>query len=422
MTLNKQDNIYYRLGLAVIVIASFALYLIHSAENGFSVAYYDDSGSFFIASDVILRGEIDFLRTPLYPLICHFAAWLSAPHALRIISIMQEAVFLCSIVAIYFAITTLKISRRTALIITAAYALCPILYLYSNLIFSESLSISFVSFLLCTLAKTLFGKHKLSMGIATILLMLIMIMLKPFFICFTPGVAIVLGYSLYRNWQNRRFVYSLSVTAALATSAIAGYYYVYYKTYGKLAMSCVYELNRDVAMYDYGMIKYAEGINYYIYTSPTDRNGDVLTIAEAWMWQPTDGFCAKCDKTYEENKTRYIKNKILDFHKSFYLSYASAKFNTPCLYYTTRLFKILFHQIYLFVIVFALLEAYVAIRQRKNIIFSFVTTSFVAATIFTSIWGAYGDYTRLMIPMMPCLYVMFAIFISRFNFSLSSQA
>ena len=53
MMLNKQDNIYYRLGLAVIVIASFALYLIHSAKNGFSVAYYDESGSFSIDSDAI---------------------------------------------------------------------------------------------------------------------------------------------------------------------------------------------------------------------------------------------------------------------------------------------------------------------------------------------------------------------------------
>ena len=86
------ENAKRALPVSTIVIASLLFYIYLSALNGFKIGFFDDSGSYFLAADVFMRGEIDFLRTPLYPLICRFAAWLSAPNAFTIIAVMQEAV------------------------------------------------------------------------------------------------------------------------------------------------------------------------------------------------------------------------------------------------------------------------------------------------------------------------------------------
>ena len=293
------------LPVSTIVIASLLFYIYLSALNGFKIGFFDDSGSYFLAADVFMRGEIDFLRTPLYPLICRFAAWLSAPNAFTIIAVMQEAVFLCSIVAIFNAIATLGISRRIALFITSAYALCPVLFLYSNLIFTESLAISFSAFFVCTIANTLFGKHQLAAAVTMPPLLFLMIMLRPFFVCFIPVAAIVLLYSLYVNRHNIRHAVAIASASACVAFALLGYCSWYYSTFGKFAFSCVYELNRCNSLYYSNFMDSVEGLTYYSYTSQPDINGDSISINLAWRWKPSDSYRKECEKVYEQQSALY---------------------------------------------------------------------------------------------------------------------
>lgn len=409
------------LPVLTIVIASLLLYIYLSALNGFKIGFYDDSGSYFLAADVFMRGEIDFLRTPLYPLICRFAAWLSAPNAFTIIAIMQEAVFLCSIIAIYITISTLGISQRIALFITSAYALCPVLFLYSNLVLTESLAISFSAFFACAIANTLFGRHQLAAAVATPPLLFLMIMLRPFFVCFIPVAAIVLLYSLYVNRHNIRHTIAITSSALTVTLALLGYCSWYYSTFGKFAFSCVYELNRCVYLDDKGLGMPKRGISYYNYTLPPDINGDSITINLAWRWKPSDNYRKECEKVYEQNKVRYIKNKVIDFHQTLYHVFFYANRHVPILYYFGKLIVVNLAQICMFILLFIAIEAlYVKQRSPLSIISGSMATICIA-TIFTSIWGAYTDYGRLMMPMMPCLFVMVAIFLSRFKVSTSKQ-
>lgn len=404
--------------LATIILASFVLYLLYSCRDNFAVYFYDDSGSFLLAADVFLKGEIDFLRTPVYPLLCRLAVWISAPNALRIISVFQEIIFLASIIAIFNALITLKISKNITFVVTTAYALCPILFLYSNIIFSESLAISCTSFLICTLSHVWRCKRATSMAITSITLLLLMIMLKPFFLCFSPGVAIIIIYSLIKNRHNHRHLSAIIVAGFIAVSALSAYCYAYYVSYGKFALSCVYELNRNLELYKWRLNDYPQGINYYIYHSPTDLNGDSISFTTAWKWQPTNEYREKCNSIYEKNKIRYIKNKIIDYHTSLYYNYTYTPKHIAILYYISRLIRVTVAQINIFLIVFLIIEFYLAIKYRRNIVFSFTLASFVAATIFTTIWGADEQYDRLMIPMAPCLFVMAAVLANRFRFSI----
>lgn len=405
------------LPVSTIVIASLLFYIYLSALNGYKIGFYDDSGSYFLAADVFMRGEIDFLRTPLYPLICRFAAWLSAPNAFTIIAVMQEAVFLCSIVAIFNAIATLGISRRIALFITSAYALCPVLFLYSNLIFTESLAISFSAFFVCTIANTLFGKHQLAAAVTMPPLLFLMIMLRPFFVCFIPVAAIVLLYSLYVNRHNIRHAVAIASASACVAFALLGYCSWYYSTFGKFAFSCVYELNRCNSLYYGDFMDSVEGLTYYSYTTQPDINGDSISINLAWRWKPSDNYRKECEKVYEQNKVRYMKNKVIDFHQALYHDFFYANRHIPILYYFGRLIVVNLAQICMFILLFIAIEA-LYIKQRSPLtIISGSLATICIATIFTSIWGAYADYGRLMMPMMPCLFVMAAIFLNRFTIS-----
>ena len=411
------ENAKRALPVSTIVIASLLFYIYLSALNGFKIGFFDDSGSYFLAADVFMRGEIDFLRTPLYPLICRFAAWLSAPNAFTIIAVMQEAVFLCSIVAIFNAIATLGISRRIALFITSAYALCPVLFLYSNLIFTESLAISFSAFFVCTIANTLFGKHQLAAAVTMPPLLFLMIMLRPFFVCFIPVAAIVLLYSLYVNRHNIRHAVAIASASACVAFALLGYCSWYYSTFGKFAFSCVYELNRCNSLYYGDFMDSVEGFTYYSYTSQPDINGDSISINLAWRWKPSDSYRKECEKVYEQNKVRYIKNKVIDFHQALYHDFFYANRHIPILYYFGRLIVVNLAQICMFILLFIAIEA-LYIKQRSPLtIISGSMATICIATIFTSIWGAYADYGRLMMPMMPCLFVMAAIFLNRFTIS-----
>ena len=411
------ENAKRALPVSTIVIASLLFYIWVSARNGYRIGFYDDSGSYFLAADVFMRGEIDFLRTPLYPLICRFAAWLSAPNAFTIIAVMQEAVFLCSIVAIFNAIATLGISRRIALFITSAYALCPVLFLYSNLIFTESLAISFSAFFVCTIANTLFGKHQLAAAVTMPPLLFLMIMLRPFFVCFIPVAAIVLLYSLYVNRHNIRHAVAIASASACVAFALLGYCSWYYSTFGKFAFSCVYELNRCNYLYYGDFMDSVEGLTYYSYTTQPDINGDSISINLAWRWKPSDSYRKECEKVYEQNKVRYIKNKVIDFHQALYHDFFYANRHIPILYYFGRLIVVNLAQICMFILLFIAIEA-LYIKQRSPLtIISGSMATICIATIFTSIWGAYADYGRLMMPMMPCLFVMAAIFLNRFTIS-----
>ena len=401
--------------LALTILASLALYLLYAAYDGFATYFYDDSGSFLIAGDVFLSGEIDYLRTPVYPLLCRLALWISAPHAMHIVSAFQEIVFLTSIAAIFYALIALDIRKSIIYVVTAAYALCPILFLYSRSILSESLAISCTAYLICTLSHVWRGIRPTTMAVASIALFLLMIMLKPFFLCFAPGVAIIIIYSLIKKRNDSRHIAAILVSGFLALAALSSYCYAYYAKYGKFALSCVYELNRDMTLYKCGITDYPQGINYYKYHSPTDINGDSISFSTAWKWQPTKEYLEKCNNIYESNKVRYIINKVIDYHYFLYYTYTYSPTHIATLYYTSRLIRVTVAQINIFLLAFLLIELYLAIKYRKNIVFSFALASFVAATIFTTIWGADEQYDRLMIPMAPCLFVMLALFANRFT-------
>ncbi|MGM9803631.1 MAG: hypothetical protein ACI308_05580 [Muribaculaceae bacterium] len=403
------------LPLLIIMAVSILLYLWFSYCHNFNIGFFDDSGSYFMAGEVFMRGEIDFFRTPVYPLICHFAAYLSANNALLLIVLLQECMFLVSIVAFYLCLSTFSIGKKTSLFATAIYAWCPIFFGYNNLIFTESLAISFSTLFLCAVAMLLTGKRPLAASISSILLMFVMVMLRPFFICFTPVLAIALISALIKYRSNKRLIVATCSTGIIAAAAVVAYCCAYQKAYNQFGFSSVYELNRNMAMASMGFCPDNHYICYYKYVSQPDINGNRYTAKIAWRWNPTEQYRERCNQIYEQNKTQYIKNKIFEFVYSLRMEYVSSITKSTWGYYISRHLNVSLAQICLFILLFTAIEL-LHFRWRNSIsIMSLCLVSLCIATIFTSIWGADCQYLRLMMPMTPCLFVMVAILLNRFT-------
>ena len=405
-----------RFVLSMIIIIGLALNVARMASTGFQIGVYDDSGSYFTSGDVFASGHIDHLRTPVYPLLCHFLASISAQHTYEIIVILQLLVYLSSALPMYYAVSRLTRRKRFAAVATALYTWSPMFGGYIHLIFTESFAISCTTYLIALLTAIVLGRHKIAATICTAIFIVFMIMLRPYFVCFVPAVALVMIYALIKSLHNRRYIIASIASIIGIASALGGYMAAYNRTYGSYSFSCVYELNRCLALKKLGLIPTIESLNYFGYATKGDINGDVIFMPESWVWQPSDQYRDMCEKIYNDNFVTYTKAKIFDFLYSF-VHFYTGEMNSQVL---ESLFHMRMSYFYVFAILFILLELYFLFWRKSCVIISAALALIFVGGVFTAIWGADSQFVRIMTPMMPCVFVMVPIFLSRFSISIDN--
>lgn len=130
-TMMKQDRIFW--GVAVLALT---LYNLTPSIEGFDIAYYISAG------DNLLRGRLDCLRTPTYPLILGLLKSLIGTRGMAIaVTILQSLAYLISVRCLLYLIRkTVKnnIVRWT----TAYYYVLVLAPALCNELATESLSIS----------------------------------------------------------------------------------------------------------------------------------------------------------------------------------------------------------------------------------------------------------------------------------------
>ena len=409
------------INIALILLTAMLWHLYIASTKDISIGVFDDSGSNFTAALNIINGNIDFLRTPLYPLICNLATWISATYAFKLIVALQMLFFIASVITTYYSALITTNSRKIAIFCTSLYTFCPIIFNYCYMIITESLAISLTSFFICAIAYTIKGKHKTIAGAAISIILFIMIMLRPFFVCFVPSAIIAIAYSIHKNKLNKKHIISLNSALCALFMGCIFYCSAYYNSYGKFSFSCVYELNRNMALHKMKLIDHYEGIDTLTYQSSPDINGNTLSINQSWAWNPSKKHLEECNKVYSENKIKYLKHKILEFISTSQTSYSVNFRENPFLYYISIATILYMDYIYLLILIFCVIELYLFIKKNQNIIFSFALFGIVSGTIFTSIWGAYEQYDRLMMPMIPALFSMLAITCGRLSFSIKNH-
>ena len=101
------------------------LYLAILLVNGFHIGTSPDSEGYFTAGAHLFGGDLDFFRTPVFPLICQSARAMCGPYAPYAISLLLFAAFLGSATVLYRTLSLLSESKGVRTAATALYACNP---------------------------------------------------------------------------------------------------------------------------------------------------------------------------------------------------------------------------------------------------------------------------------------------------------
>lgn len=148
-----------RHNLALLTRAAICIYIAEMLANGFRIGTSPDTASYYRVGARLFEGEIDFIRTPVMPAVCHTARLLLGEWNPYGISVFLFAIFLVS--AIYFYKTTTYITDKpqVRLISTALYACNPAVISWCiEDIGTESLALSGVVFLCFLTCKSIYTK------------------------------------------------------------------------------------------------------------------------------------------------------------------------------------------------------------------------------------------------------------------------
>lgn len=226
----KQNTVFW--GLAIVILL---LYDLTPRIDGFDTPYY------FMAGEQLWNGQIDCLRTPVYPLLLKlFSICFGEKGCIISITILQSIVYLLSIFSLR------NITRQVIDNSVTRYATC-LLYIicvapgWCNELMTESLSISgcvIIADFICRYANK--PSLRLSFGIAALTIFLFF--LRPSFI-FLLAIQPLVWIVLWIRKSHRTIqVVSLSLTILCSTLYI-GYCKAYEKEYGVFTSSISFICN-----------------------------------------------------------------------------------------------------------------------------------------------------------------------------------
>ena len=224
--IKSEEYKYLRIVYAVSFLFSIIMFLFGLKEVG-------DTASYYAAKDIILNGNFDHLRTPLYPI------FLAITQHRFITIFVQWLIFFVSIAFLYKTLENIKISSRLIFFIMIIYVCHPVFIYYQNQRIPEALCISFSSifaYYLVAFIKT----EKISYLWIFHTIILCLILLKPGFL-FLLIIPVML--LLYIFFAKKKFVLSSIMPFLLVLLLIGAYGFAIKKTYGVYSLSSVSDVN-----------------------------------------------------------------------------------------------------------------------------------------------------------------------------------
>lgn len=172
--------------------------------------FSSDSISYFSASDVILSGNVDIVRTPVYPAIIGFFRLLCGDTFMfPYLFFFQYIVFLFSAVLLSRIALRFINNLRAAFWTTAIYLLLPSYISFNLALLTESLSISLMIFLVWFVTRQYPNPPSILDNIFVGLVLILMIFLRPIFLYLLP--VLLFYYILLLIRFRKNFIASFAV-------------------------------------------------------------------------------------------------------------------------------------------------------------------------------------------------------------------
>lgn len=209
----------------------FYYFLVENTEFFDSISYLNYNANIFL-------GEVNDLRTPLYPYFIKLIRLFGEQNLIQNIVIAQSIISFFTVILFYNITSSILKNRVTICIATLIYGISPSIINWDKCILTESLSISaiviFISLILSYLHKPTHFKANLFT-----LYIFIMIMLRPSFIILLPITMLfwLLRLLFYRaDWKKCISGFAASLVCILL---IMGYSNLNFKSNGSKSISVV---------------------------------------------------------------------------------------------------------------------------------------------------------------------------------------
>lgn len=378
----------------LLLAGSFIVMLFLLALGGFRVSTVEvDTMTYITAGDNFFAGVIDEARTPVYPVICHLAGFLGSAAGLYAVVLLQAVAFLASVVWLHKTARMMFPSHNlVAFIATALYAWNVGTVHYVLVIMTESLSLSAVVLMFWLIVKGMKQAFTSRDAIVLMTLYIVMLFLRPFFICFAP--LLVLFYIFVRKQLSLKTVVAFWGGLAVVAAAYVGYSCAYKAQYGVFTTSCVPDINLNAQLYQAGLVDTAMWKKDSFNLVEEHANNREVLMANKGVW-----FRHMLDETLMSS--RQLFPKMVLSHGGKMAQPLSLQISGGMLYLITLLFAIV-----------------TLVRWRRckaDVRLDVLLLFTIVVTVVTSVWGAFGIYTRLMLPCYSALCLVLGRFFSRFK-------
>lgn len=374
---------------------------------------YNDTPSYLSAWENWSQGKLDTFRTPLYPVFLGAIKSIAGKAWAWVAILIQYVIFVLS-VKYFHKMANMMLKDRTALIVTAFYAIYPTFNSWGNLLLTDSLGLSMSVFFIYASLKVIMDGSIRHSFVATIMLLLLLA-LRPSSVSLLIPAALSFFLLLFIKERRMAGVLGLAGIAVCSVCLLVYSEKVEEKT-GVFTPSTVSVANdlTIARMYGYLLPEAVEDTHLSeVLRDNYDKYGQELQEGPVFygaIGNLMDEFSIAEMKQAVDNSIKHepilwIKALI----KRFYLasltpatrSYASDLFRPHPLFPINIGIVILLLTAYSIIIVIQLF------RRRFPVAAVFLTATSLCI-IGVSIVGAQHEYSRLILPAMPCILVVIA--------------
>ena len=397
------------------IIAVLAVVAVWSVVRRYHISYTSWSGpdtpTYIRAWQNICDYGIDFFRTPVYPLIIGLAETVTGAlygPAIAFIQSLQWLMFIMSVFSFYAIARRLIHSEPASLVATAMYAFSPFALYYNNYIMTESPAASWLVML--THLLLLYYERPSIKNISGItLLTLLLVFLRPSMIFLLPLVAVYAIVVIVINRQMWRRYIALLPGIALVGVATGCYIGVMHSKCGIPAMSSVLMLNDLEEFCLHNTISDAELQRY-----PTIKQSKTYCVPISDGYYFNDYVLGRhLRETYDEYtriKADYA-DELHDYrleHIERFMPFDNEVSMNPESLLSRIMLKLPGCGAWVALWgVFCLVVLLPSLLRRRFNGAAWLVASIFCSTVIVVIYGAYGDYFRLMYPVSWIVWLMF---------------
>ena len=387
-----RGNIIFIVGVALILLMLWSSFL------GRIVGITEDTATYFLAGEMFMRGYIDYLRTPIYPLICQAFLHCFGDSVFEALAILNFLVFFVSIIILYRTIALFAQRRIAKVITTVLYAWSIPMYEVCMLIMTESINLCGIILLTYFLSLIYLGKGNARIIWLVSAILLFLVLLRPFNIVFIP-ISLLVIFAAYRR---RQFTHLRTTGISFSsTLTVVLSYCIWFKiTYGIFALS------------------YVSSINQYFICHSFDNSKNCGTLIETaacignknypvWVWANRDSGIENMKFIICDEYQKFAYSQIDFFSRTCYHLFPHADSimdktypgTVQCLYLGT---------IYIILAMLFVLQLYLWFTNRRYCVDVIAGHLIICAVvIITTIFGsAHFDAPRLLMPMFPSLCLL----------------